>query len=154
MKGPKRANRWILWLFKSRKCSNFVIDSYLKDSAFTAVKREAMQSSKQGVWKGYHLSIEGIQKGYLFCEKWYINPLSPNSDLHQFSLNNIHMLPREMVMRVNKMVTKEKMLWSFIKLSQLILKGNVWRSVWRICKRISGLKGLKGKGLDLGGPPD
>ena len=22
--------------------------------------------------KGYHLSLEGIQKGYLFCPKWYI----------------------------------------------------------------------------------
>ena len=29
-----------------------------------------MQSSKQGMWKGHHLSlIEGIQKGYLFREK-------------------------------------------------------------------------------------
>ena len=32
---------------------------------------------------------------------------------------------------------------SFIKFSQLILKGNVWRSVWRICMWILGLKGLK-----------
>ena len=32
----------------SRKRSIFVIDSYLKDSAFTAVKRER-QSSKQGM---------------------------------------------------------------------------------------------------------
>ena len=39
----KRANRFI----KSRKCSIFVINSYLNDSAFTAVKR--MQSSKQGI---------------------------------------------------------------------------------------------------------
>ena len=31
-----------------------------------------MQSSKQGMWKGYHLSIEGIRKGYLFREKWNI----------------------------------------------------------------------------------
>ena len=32
-----------------------------------------MESSKQGMWKGYHLSIEdGIRKGYLFREKWYI----------------------------------------------------------------------------------
>ena len=31
-----------------------------------------MQSSKQGMWKGYYLSIEGIRKGYLFCKKWYI----------------------------------------------------------------------------------
>ena len=34
-----------------------------------------------------------------------INPLSPDSDQDQFSPNNIHMLPREMVMRVNKMIT-------------------------------------------------
>ena len=31
-----------------------------------------MQSSKRGKWKGYHLSIEGIRKGYLFREKWNI----------------------------------------------------------------------------------
>ena len=31
-----------------------------------------MQRSKLGMWKGYHLSLEGIQKGYLFCLKWYI----------------------------------------------------------------------------------
>ena len=31
------------------------------------------------------------------------------------------MLPREMVMRVNKKITKEKMLWSVTKLSHLIL---------------------------------
>ena len=41
------------------------------------------------------------------------------------------------------MITKEKMPGSFIKFSQLILKGNVWRSVWRICMWILGLKGLK-----------
>ena len=51
-------------------------------------------------------------------------------------------------MRINKMITIEKMLWSFIKFSQLIVKGDVWRSVWRICKWILGLKGLKRK-LDL-----
>ena len=39
-----------------------------------------------------------------------INPLSPNSDQQQFSPNNIHMLAREMVMRVNTIITKEKML--------------------------------------------
>ena len=33
--------------------------------------------------------------------------------------------------------------WSFIKFSQHILWGNVWRSVWRICMWILGLKGLK-----------
>ena len=29
-----------------------------------------MQSFKQGMWKGYNLSVEGIRKGYLFCKKW------------------------------------------------------------------------------------
>ena len=45
-------------------------------------------------------------------------------------------------MRISKMITKEKMPGSFIKLSQLILKGNVWRSVWGICLWILGLEGL------------
>ena len=40
------------------------------------------------------------------------------------------------------MITKEKMPCYFIKFSQLILKGNVWRSVWRICMWILGLKGV------------
>ena len=37
------------------------------------------------------------------------NPLSPNSDQHQFSPKDIHTLSREIVMRINKMITKEKM---------------------------------------------
>ena len=42
------------------------------------------------------------------------------------------------------MITNEKMLSSAIKFSQLILEENVWRSVWRICMWILGLKGLRG----------
>ena len=37
--------------------------------------------------------------------KLSINPLSPNSDQQPISPNNIHMLPSEIVMRVNKMIT-------------------------------------------------
>ena len=59
-KGPKRANRWILWLIQLRKRSIFVIDSYWKDSAFTAVKRDAKSQTRYV----YHLLIEGIWKGY------------------------------------------------------------------------------------------
>ena len=36
------------------------------------------------------------------------NPFSPNSDQHQFSPKDIHTLAREKVMRVYKMITKEK----------------------------------------------
>ena len=44
------------------------------------------------------------------CMLHRLNPFSPNIDQHQFSPNDIHMLPREMVMGVNKMITKGKML--------------------------------------------
>ena len=34
-----------------------------------------------------------------------INPLSPNSDQHQFSPDHIHTKSRDWVMRINKMIT-------------------------------------------------
>jgi len=38
-----------------------------------------------------------------------VNPLSPNGDQHLFSPNDIHTLSRDKVMRIHKMITKEKM---------------------------------------------
>ena len=38
-----------------------------------------------------------------------VNHLSPNSDQDQFFPNNIHTLSSDKVMRVNKMITQEKM---------------------------------------------
>ena len=38
------------------------------------------------------------------------NPVSPNGDQDQFSLNDVHTLSRDKVMRINEMITKEKML--------------------------------------------
>ena len=49
-----------------------MIDSHLNDNAFTAVKRDAVLNEVYETSKGYHLSIEGIRKGCLFREKWYI----------------------------------------------------------------------------------
>ena len=37
-----------------------------------------------------------------------VNPLSPNSDQHQFSPNNIHRLSSATSMRINQMITKRK----------------------------------------------
>ena len=68
-KGRKGLTGEFYGLIKSRKRSIFVIDSYLKTVHLQQLK--GMQSSKQGMWKGYHLSIEVIRKGYLFREKWY-----------------------------------------------------------------------------------
>ena len=81
---------------------------------------------------------------YIIKSEWQhiFKPFSPNSDQHEFSPNNIHMLSREMVMRINQMITKEKMLCPFIKISQLTVSlGNVWISVRRICMWILGLNG-------------
>ena len=38
------------------------------------------------------------------------NPVSPNGDQHQFSPLHIHTLSKDNVMRINKMIIKEKML--------------------------------------------
>ena len=81
-------------------------------------------------------------RGCLLEREGLFNPLSPNSDQHQFSPNNIHTRSREKIMRTNKMITKEKMPCSTLKFSQLIFKGNVWRSGWRIYMWTLGLKGL------------
>ena len=56
------------------------------------------------------------------CALASINPLSANSDQKQFSPNNTHTLSRDKVMRINKMITKGKMPWSFIKFSQVLIK--------------------------------
>ena len=37
-----------------------------------------------------------------------LNPSSPNDDQHQFSPNDIHTLSRDKVMRIIKIITKEK----------------------------------------------
>ena len=47
----------------------------------------------------------------------------------------------EKVVRIYKMITIEKMLWPFINFSELILKRNACRSVWRFSKWILRLKG-------------
>ena len=59
-------------------------------------------------------SCKGLSKHYIGVLKAKVhhvmfNPLSPNSDQHQFSPDNIRTLSRDMVMRINKMITKEKM---------------------------------------------
>ena len=68
--------------------------------------------------------------------------LSPNSDQHEFSLNNIKTSSIEKVRRSNKLMNKGEVLWFFIKFCQLILQGNVWTLVWRICFFILELNGL------------
>ena len=53
-------------------------------------------------------SIKVVSYDKLFFTLTF-NPLSSNSDQQQFSPNDILTLSRDKVMRINKMITKEKM---------------------------------------------
>ena len=73
VKRQKSANRYILWLSakKLRKLSGFVVYLYFEDcELIQQLKR--MESFELSMWKGYNLPIEGIWRGFLFCQKWYI----------------------------------------------------------------------------------
>ena len=52
--------------------------------------------------------LDGDLPGPLPIGQVSFNPLNPYSDQHQFSPCNIHTLSREMVMRMNDMITCEK----------------------------------------------
>ena len=54
--------------------------------------------------------IEEPNRGPSFLGKGFVNPLNPNGGQHQFSPNHIHRLSRDLVMRINKLITQEKML--------------------------------------------
>ena len=70
-KGPKGITDEFYGFIKSRKRSVFVIDSYLKDSTFTAVKRDAIFQTRYV--KGVPFVNRRYTKGVLlFREKWYI----------------------------------------------------------------------------------
>ena len=70
--------------------------------------------------------------------------LKPNGDQHQFSPNNIHMLSREIITRINQMITKEKLLWTFIRLSQFISEELCEYQSGEFACGCWGLKGLTG----------
>ena len=46
---------------------------------------------------------------YTPLKREWVNPLGANSEQHQCSPNNINTMSRDKVMRINKMITKEKM---------------------------------------------
>ena len=56
-------------------------------------------------WRARDALGQDKQKAYIIN----FNPLSTNSDQQQFSPNNIHTLSRDEVMRINQMITREKM---------------------------------------------
>ena len=73
-----------------------------------------------------------------------INPLSPNSDQDQFSLNDIHTVSRDLDMRIYKMNTYCFALIFYQILSTHSLRKYIKISLENLYVDIMGLKGLKG----------
>ena len=70
---------------------------------FKTLHLKSMQSSKIGMWKGYHLSLEDMQNGWFFFQNWYLkghgvgprgkaSPYNTLSSIHprQFYMSMIH----------------------------------------------------------------
>ena len=71
-----------------------------------------------------------------------VNPPSPDSDQDQFSLNDIHALSRDLVMRINKMNTYCFALIFYQILSAHSLRKYIKISLENMYVDIMGLKGL------------
>ena len=74
-KAQKVSQMYFMALKKSRIHSGFVVYSYFKDSKFTVFERDGKFWTRYV--KGYHLSIAGILKWYLFFQKGYIKGVGP-----------------------------------------------------------------------------
>ena len=72
----------------------------------------------------------------------HFNPSSPNSDQDQFSLNDIHTLSRDLVMRIYKMNTYCFALIFYQILSTHSLRKYIKISLENLYVDIMGLKGL------------
>ena len=71
-----------------------------------------------------------------------VNPLSSDSDQDQFSLNDIHTLSRDLVIRINKMNTYSFALIFYQIVSTHSLRKYVKISLENLYVDIMGLKGL------------
>ena len=82
---------------------------------------------------------------HFFCHatmQQHFNPLSPNSDQDQFSLNDIHTLSRDLVMRIYKMNTYCFALIFYQILSTHSLRKYIKISLENLYVDIMGLTGL------------
>ena len=73
-------------------------------SAFSYKQKSYYFTKKQGMSQLSHPSKAGHPANRAASPY----PFNPNSDQHQCSLNNIYILSREKIVRINKMITKRK----------------------------------------------
>ena len=102
---------WLSWL-PSGSLSKVPV--YL-GGMFPLSESEDVVWSRPGILQGMVFFCHRLQLDYSFplsllLMHLRVNPLSANSDQQQFSPNNIHTLSRDKVMRINIMITIEKML--------------------------------------------
>ena len=101
--------------------------------------------SSQSLSKTLEWPTKSIIACYLIfcsCQILRINPLSPNSDQDQFSLNDIYTLSRDLVLRINKMNTYYFALIFYQILSTHSLRKYIKISLENLYVDIMGLKGL------------
>ena len=112
------------------------------NAGFITAKQESLPLFKQ---KNEFLGQGLAQLGLLLVARPLVNPLGPKRDEHQFSPTNISRSWRVKIMRITKLMTKREIALISDQILSTILKRNVWRSVWRICIWILGLKGLRNR---------
>ena len=105
---------------------------------------------KDKTWHGYckikvnpgYCTFQWFLKNNDETPKKVYNSLSPNSDQDQFSLNNIHTLSRDLVMRINKMNTYCFALICYQILSTHSLRKYIKITLENLYVDIMGLKGI------------
>ena len=105
------------------RARGIIVNYIFRKNSYTPL----LNSSKYNLLAGKtacQMDGAGVVAGLLlYFRKWCVSdsygktPLSPKSGQCQYSLNNINTSSREKFMRIDEMITEEKMLWSLIKLS-------------------------------------
>ena len=100
------------WYFSSTLLCWYLIYFLLETVTFAVHNVNMSLNALRLYWLFFDQSISVIAS---LIGSLLLKPLSPNTDQHQFSPNNIHRLSRDKGVRINTMITKGKMLCSFIK---------------------------------------
>ena len=111
------------------------------NAGFITAKQEPLPLFKQE----NEFIRQGLALGLLLVARPLANPLGPKRDQQQFSPTNISRSSRVKVTRITKLITKREIALILNQILSTILKRNRWRSVWRICMWILGLKGLRNR---------
>ena len=116
------AKRKLLAITKTRRKQNVKIQTNNHDHVhaiwFASTSTSWSVLSLHNVW---NLITKLLNHQLFSVSRFFSTALTLKSDQHKFCPDNANRQSREKIMRINKMITKGKILWSFIKFSQLIV---------------------------------